>query len=78
MPLCVVNVKTEEDYLKAVRGYFVCTESLADIDLDDPKFKYITRIHAARCHIMNIHNVSTMSSYCHRYVIPSDLRFLIR
>ncbi|KAG0604472.1 hypothetical protein M758_10G174600 [Ceratodon purpureus] len=64
---------TEEEYRRAVRGYFVCTESLADIDLNDPNFKYITRIHAARCHIMNIHNVPTMSDYCNRLQLALSL-----
>jgi RNA-dependent RNA polymerase len=55
-----------KDYDRAVKCYFVCTESLADIDLEDPSFKFFTRIHAARCHIMHIHTVPIMAKFASR------------
>jgi RNA-dependent RNA polymerase len=57
-----------KDYDRAVKCYFVCTESLADIDLEDPSFKFFTRIHAARCHIMHIHTVPIMAKFASRSV----------
>lgn len=57
------NVK---DYQRAVKCFFICTESLADVDLDDPTFKYFTRIEAARCHIMHIHTVPTLPKFASR------------
>jgi hypothetical protein len=60
---CIVAAK---DYQRAVKCYFICTESLADIDLNDPNFKYFTQVHAARCHIMHIHTVPTMAKFASR------------
>jgi RNA-dependent RNA polymerase len=57
---------TVKDYQRAVKCFFICTESLADVDLDDPTFKYFTRIEAARCHIMHIHTVPTLPKFASR------------
>ncbi|CAK9210508.1 unnamed protein product [Sphagnum troendelagicum] len=60
------NKAGAKDYQRAVKCYFICTESLADIDLNDPNFKYFTQVHAARCHIMHIHTVPTMAKFASR------------
>lgn len=57
---------TAKDYQRAVKCFFICTESLADVDIDDPNFKYFTRIEAARCHIMHIHTVPTLPKFASR------------
>lgn len=54
------------EYQRAIRCYFICTESLADVDLDDPYFKYFVHIHAARCHIMHIDTSTSIFRYAAR------------
>lgn len=54
---------TAKDFERAVKCFFICTESLADVDLVDPNFKYFTRIEAARCHVMHIHTVPTLPKF---------------
>ena len=57
-----------KDYDRAIKCFFVCTESLADIDLCDPEFKVFIRAQAARCHIMHLHTVQSMAKFASRYV----------
>jgi RNA-dependent RNA polymerase len=54
------------DYQRAVKCYFVCTEALADVDLEDPSFKYFVNMQAARCHIMHINTMVSMAKYASR------------
>nr|XP_024378193.1 probable RNA-dependent RNA polymerase 3 isoform X2 [Physcomitrium patens] len=56
----------DKDYQRAVKCIFICTESLADVDLADSNFKYFKTIEAARCHIVHIHTVPTMSKFASR------------
>ena len=71
-------ILTDKDYERAVKCFFVCTESLADIDLVDPSFKYFSRIRAARCYIMHIHTVTTMPKFASRCVIQLNYAILLK
>ena len=62
-------VYAAKDYDRAIKCFFVCTESLADIDLCDPEFKVFIRAQATRCHIMHLHTVQNMAKFAARYVL---------
>lgn len=60
------NEAKDVDYQRAVKCYFVCTEALADVDIEDPSFKYFVNMQAARCHIMHINTMVSMAKYASR------------
>ncbi|KAG6545945.1 hypothetical protein Mapa_012606 [Marchantia paleacea] len=49
-----------------VKCYFVCTESRADADLQDPQLRQFSTIAKARCLFMHIHRTNSLFKYISR------------
>ncbi|KAG0560418.1 hypothetical protein KC19_10G179300 [Ceratodon purpureus] len=64
------NEAKDVDYQRAIKCFYICTESLADVDLEDSNFKYFVNIQAARSSIMHIHTVTVMAKYASRLQLP--------